>query len=205
MKNNLKLGIILLAFTACTNQSKELEIKPSSNEGEDTVISSGLPFQNFNDDENIHLYVGKQADSVSKNRVLINFKNIPANVKIDSSFLYLKFNNKSIFGKENYGENGFIVSRVISPWDCKTVNWANQPVISSQNQIYTSKTNLNKDPKRINVTQLVQDISNDKDNSHGFLLKMINEKNNSILLLASSNSKEESLRPRLSVYYSNKK
>ncbi len=92
MKNNLKLGIILLAFTACTNQSKELEIKPSSNEGEDTVISSGLPFQNFNDDENIHLYVGKQADSVSKNRVLINFKNIPANVKIDSSFLYLKFN-----------------------------------------------------------------------------------------------------------------
>ncbi len=205
MKNTLKIGFILLIFTACTNQSKELEIKPNNIEGEDAVVSSGLPFQNFNEDENIHLYVAKQGDSVSKNRVLINFKEIPANVSIDSAFLYFKFNNKSIFGKESYGENGFVVSRVVSPWDSKEVNWKNQPVVSSQNQIYTSKTKLNKNPKRINVTRLVQDISDDKDNSYGFLLKMINEKDNAILLLASSNSKDESLRPRLSIYYSNKK
>ncbi|POS02977.1 hypothetical protein Q361_10175 [Flavobacterium croceum DSM 17960] len=207
MKNIHKIFLlsIFLIFISCDKSSKELEIKPNASNGQDALISSSLPFQNFNDDENIHLYVSQQKDSVSLNRVLIDFKEIPSNVTIDSAFLYFKFNNKSAFGKENYGENGFILSRVISPWDSKDVNWKNQPVTSNINQVYTSKTKLSKDPKRINVTRLVQDISSDKENSYGFMLKMINEKENAILLLASSNSNDESLRPRLSIFYSEKK
>ena len=200
--------LILISFSSlillsCSNSSKEITLVANGDNVEDALICKFLPYQNFAEEENIHLYSAKQGDSININRVVLNFKEIPRNVKIDSAFLQLKFNNKSVVGKESYGENGFIVQRIISPWTETDVNWKNMPVTSENNQIFTDKTKLNRDPNRINVTRIVQDISCDKDNSYGFLLKLINEKSSSIVLMASSNNKDKNLHPELKIFYSN--
>ncbi len=200
--------LILVSFSSllllsCSNKSKEITLVANGSNVEDALICKFLPYQNFAEEENIHLYASKQGDSVNVNRVVLNFKEIPRNVNIDSAFLQLKFNNKSVIGKESYGENGFVVQRIISPWTETDVNWKNTPVTTENNQIFTAKTKLTRDPNRINVTRIVQDISNDKDNSYGFLLKLINEKSSSIVVIASSNNKDKNLHPELKIYYSN--
>lgn len=203
--NNLVALVLFSLFLAsCSKNSKEIVLEAKNGNIEDALICKFLPYQNFSEEENIHLYSSKQGDSINVNRVVLNFKEIPANIKIDSAFLQLKFNAKSVIGKESYGENGFVIQRIISPWDETEVNWANAPVTTDDNQIFTDKTKLNKDPNRINVTRLVQDISDDKDNSYGFLLKLINENSSSLVLLASSNNSDVSLRPKLKIYYSDK-
>ncbi|MDI6045548.1 DNRLRE domain-containing protein [Flavobacterium yafengii] len=203
--NNLfALGLFSLFLVSCSKSPKELVLEAKNGNIEDALICKFLPYQNFSEEENIHLYSSKQGDSINVNRVVLSFKEIPANIKIDSAFLQLKFNAKSVIGKDSYGENGFIIQRIISPWDETEVNWANSPVTTDHNQIFTDKTKLKKDPNRINVTRLVQDISDDKDNSYGFLLKLINENSSSLVLLASSNNSEASLRPKLKIYYSDK-
>ena len=205
INNWITLAFFSLFFASCANSSKELILENKDGNVKDALICKFLPYQNFAEEENIHLYSSKQGDSINVNRVVIDFKEIPADVKIDSAFLQLKFNNKSLIGKESYGENGFIVQRIISPWDETIVNWTNAPITSENNQVFTSNTKLTKDPNRINVTRLVQDISDDRDNSYGFLLKLINENKSSLVLLASSNNSNQSLRPKLKLYYSNKK
>ena len=203
--NSLVVLGLSLFCVSCFNGSKELVLTAKEGSVEDALVCKSLPYQNFAEEENIHLYVSKQDDSININRVLLNFIGVPSNVQIDSAFLQLKFNLKSTLGTESYGENGFIVQRVISPWDESEVNWANAPVASENNQVFTANTSLNNNPGRINVTRLVQDISDDKANSYGFLLKLIHEENPSLVLIASSNCSDINLRPKLKVYYSNKK
>jgi hypothetical protein len=202
--NVVALGVFTLLLASCSKSSKKLVLEAKNGSIEDALICKFLPHQNFYEEENIHLYSSKQGDSINVNRVVINFKEIPANIKVDSAFLQLKFNAKSAIGKESYGENGFIIKRIISPWDETEVNWTNAPFTTDNNQIFTNKTELNEDPNRINVTRLVQDFSDDKDNSYGFLLKLINENSSSLVLLASSNNSDASLRPKLKIYYSDK-
>jgi hypothetical protein len=204
INNAMALGLFSLFLVSCSKNSKELVLEAKNGSVEDALICKLLPNQNFSEEENIHLYSSKQGDSINVNRVVINFKEIPANIKVDSAFLQLKFNVKSTIGKESYGENGFIIKRIISPWDETDVNWTNAPFTTDNNQIFTYKTEFDEDPSRINVTRLVQDFSDDKDNSYGFLLKLINENSSSLVLLASSNNSDASLRPKLKIYYSDK-
>jgi hypothetical protein len=204
INNLITLSLFSLFFVSCSTSSKEETLESKNGSVEDALICKFLPHQNFSEEENIHLYSSKQGDSINVNRVVLNFKEIPSNVKIDSAFLLLKFNSTSIIGKESYGENGFIVQRIVSPWDETNVNWTNAPVTSSDNQVFTANTILNKNPQRINVTRLVQDIAYDSDNSYGFLLKLINESKSSLVLLASSENPNVSLRPKLKIYYSSK-
>jgi hypothetical protein len=204
ISNYFVISLLSLFVVSCSNSSKELIIHPDGENVEDAVVCKYLPYQNFSEEENIHLYTAKQGDSINVNRVVLNFKEIPKDVKIDSAFLQLKFNKTSVIGKENFGENQFVVRRIISPWSEQDVNWASMPKTSLQNEVYADKVRLSNDPQRVNVTRLVQDISDDRDNSYGFMLNLVNENQNALLLLASSNHPNKELRPSLSVFYSKK-
>lgn len=200
----LSLVVLQLLFS-CTEKQKETVIVPNESTGKDAIISNLLHDKNFYDEPNIHLYTAVNGDTTNVNRVLINFNNIPRNVVIDSAFLNFKFNTESIYGEENYGENQFVVSRIISPWEEEEVTWDNQPIISPFNKVYCDKVDLNNEPNRINVTKLVQEITDDYDNSYGFQLRFLKENQNALLILASSNNKNKDLRPSLRIYYKSKK
>lgn len=198
--------LVTLIFVACdSNSQKEITIIPDSAKGQDAIISSLEHSKNFFNEENNHLYAAINGENTNITRVLINFKEIPRNVEIDSAYLSFKFNTTSIYGKEHYGVNQFVVSRVVSPWNKEDLTWDNKPVVSEFNKVYHDKVVLNNDPNRINVTKLAQEISDDYENSYGFELKLLNETQNALLLLASSNHPNKDLRPKLQVYYKEKK
>jgi hypothetical protein len=204
MKKIFLILFVLLLSSSCKEDRHEIIITPNESNGNDAIISNLLHDKNFYDEPNIHLYTAVNGDTTNINRVLINFDEIPRNAVIDSAFLNLKFNIESIYGEENYGENQFVVSRVISPWKEEDVTWDFQPIVSPFNKVYCDRVELNNDPNRINVTKLTQEISDDYDNSYGFQLKFLIENQNAILILASSNNKNKDLRPSLKVYYRKK-
>lgn len=206
MKNIFYI-ILVVVFTliGCNSSSqREIIIIQDPVKEQDAIISSLENNKNFSTEENNHLYVGINGENTNITRVLINFKEIPRNVVIDSAYLSLKFNTTSIYGKQHYGINQFVVSRIISPWDKEDVTWNNKPVVSEFNKVYQDNVVLNNDPNRINLTKLVQEISDDYENSYGFELRLLNETQNALLLLASSNNPNKDLRPKLQIYYKEK-
>lgn len=197
--------VVVLTLIGCNSSSqREIIIIQDPVKEQDAIISSLENNKNFSSEENNHLYVGINGENTNITRVLINFKEIPRNVVIDSAYLSLKFNTTSIYGKQHYGINQFVVSRIISPWDKEDVTWNNKPVVSEFNKVYQDNVALNNDPNRINLTKLVQEISDDYDNSYGFELRLLNETQNALLLLASSNNPNKDLRPKLQIYYKEK-
>jgi len=53
----------------------------------------------------------------------------------------------------------------------------------------------------IDISSLIQDYTSDPENSYGIFLKLVSEDPYKILLLASSDHQNESIRPKLDVYY----
>jgi hypothetical protein len=197
--------VVVYTLIGCNSSSqREITIIQDPAKEQDAIISSLENNKNFSTEENNHLYVGINGENTNITRVLINFKEIPRNVVIDSAYLSLKFNTTSIYGKQHYGINQFVVSRIISPWDKEDVTWNNKPVVSEFNKVYQDNVALNNDPNRINLTKLVQEISDDYENSYGFELRLLNETQNALLLLASSNNPNKDLRPKLQIYYKEK-
>jgi hypothetical protein len=197
--------IVVLTLLGCNSSSqKEITIIQDPVKEQDAIISSLEKNKNFSTEENNHLYASVNGENTNITRVLICFEEIPRNSVIDSAYLSFKFNTTSIFGKEHYGINQFVISRIVSPWDKEDVTWENKPVVSDFNKVYHDKVYLNNDPNRINLTKLVQETSDDYDNSYGFELKLLNEDQNALLLLASSNHPNKDLRPKLQIYYKEK-
>lgn len=205
MKKCILVLVLAQLTLSCGEKTKEITITPDNSKGRDAIINNILADKNFYDEPNMHLYAAVNDGQPNITRGLINFKEIPKNSIIDSAFLHFKFNTESIYGKENFGENHFSISRIVSPWNDQDVTWNTQPVTSPFNVVYQNKVVLNNNPNRINVTKLVQEISDDYDNSYGFQLKLINENQNTILIMASSNNPKQELRPSLKIYYREKK
>jgi len=207
LKNVIYLSLLFLAiFSSCNTEFEKqtLTLQPNGTEGEDAVFSKIVPDNNFGDIADIHLYAWTQGGNLNINRVVINFdiSSIPSNAIIDSAYLSLYYNETSTYGTEHSGENGFFVQRITSTWDESTVNWTNQPSSTETNQVTVSKsTSSNQDFTKINVLSLVRDMMINKNNCFGFLLKLQDETEYKALYFASSDNTDESLRPRLVVYY----
>ena len=74
-------------------------------------------------------------------------------------------------------------------WDESTITWNTQPSSTFENQVFISKsTSPTQDYTNMNVTNLVQDMIDDKASSYGFLLKFQIEEPYKILLFASSDN-----------------
>ncbi|MDA3816648.1 MAG: DNRLRE domain-containing protein, partial [Prolixibacteraceae bacterium] len=101
------------------------------------------------------------------------------------------------------GSNEAILCRITSPWEENTVTWNNQPSVTTQNQVILPESNSsNQDYLYIDVTNLVMDMLDDPDNSHGFLLKLVIEEHYRSLIFASSDNDNPALHPKLEIYYS---
>ena len=199
---------LLIAISSCKKdksiQHLSLTQQPDSSTGKDAVFGLIVPNNNYAKLPDIHLYAWTQGGILNVNRVAISFdlSSIPSEAKIDSAFLSLYFNKTSAYGAQHSGDNDFFIQRITSTWNEKTVAWKNQPSSTEQNQVSISRSTLGtQDFPNINVTDLVQDMIKDKVNSFGFLLKLQVEVPYKMLLFASSNNQDPTLRPKFVVYY----
>jgi MoxR-like ATPase len=171
----------------------------------DSVFSLLVPNNNYGSIEDIHLYAWTQSGKLNVNRVAIEFdlSSIPTDAKIHQALLSLYFNSTSRYNNSHQGDNAFYIQRIISPWQENTITWNTQPQATTINQVSVPTTTCgNQNLTKINVTNLVQDLIKDRQNSFGFLLKLQNETPYKILLLASNQHQNIDLRPQLEVNYS---
>ena len=207
-------GLLIIISPSCRKENNQLilVLQPDSINGKDAVFCSIVPDNNYGASEDIHLYTWTQGGILNVQRVVIDFDlaSIPSGSVIDYALLSLYFNKTSKYkpalgmpdGSNSYGENDFFIQRITSPWNQNTVTWNTQPTTTEQNQIFVPKiTYPEQEFPAIDVTKLVQDMINDKANSHGFLLKFQIEQPYKVIFFASSDHLDKSVRPKLEVYY----
>lgn len=179
-------------------------IRPSGDDGKDALISS------LEKSKNRGVYPDFVAKSwtVSGNpvdyRSLIEFElsNIPSGALVTSANLSLFSQESSGLGSHSTssGSNESVLNRITSSWEENTVTWNNQPSTTTENQVFLSESlNSIQDYLNIDVTNLVEDMISDPSNSHGFLLKLLNEQYYRSMVFASSDYSDSNLHPKLEV------
>ncbi|MCA0362978.1 MAG: DNRLRE domain-containing protein [Bacteroidetes bacterium] len=202
---------LIVSFSSCkkvsTGPHSKLILQPDATKGKDAVFSYIVPNNNYGNSESIHLSAQTQNLELNVSRFAVDFdlSSIPAGAKVDSAFLSLYFNKTSMYGSNHNGENDFLIQRITSRWEESNITWKTQPNSTNISQVLVPKsTNPNQDFKNIDVKNIVQDMINDKNNSFGFMLKLRKEEPYRVLLFASSDHPDESLRPKITVYYTKK-
>lgn len=130
---------------------------------------------------------------------------IPATATIKSAHLFLYSNPTPPTGNQvdaNAGpSNAFLFQQITSPWTTSTVSWANQPSVSTSNQIVVPQSNQARQDLDIDVTSMVGSMVNNNAN-YGFFLRLQNEVTyNSRIFVGSRNPTYPTMRPKIVITY----
>lgn len=193
-------------LTVILEEGNRIVLRPGE-EGKDATVSSIIPDTNKGDFENLHLYSWTQSGILNVVRSFVEFdlSQIPENSVIEGAFISLYYSSDPNYG-EHSGENGFVIERITSSWDESTVTWNTQPTSTTENRIlFDGSTSGTEDFINLEVTTLIQDIYSDMHNSYGLVLKLQDESAYRRLVFASSDNINETIRPKLEIYYSESK
>ena len=97
----------------------------------------------------------------------------------------------------DWPDNACIIQRITEPWDEFTVNWVNRPDVSFQNELYVAPSYKSFQNYEIDVSDLVQDMINEPDKSHGFCIRLRVESYYSRMVFASSDNISDEFHPKL--------
>jgi hypothetical protein len=139
-------------------------------------------------------------------RGLLKFdlSNIPENAAILSAKLTLYSNPtplNGIDGNPNYGSNNaLLIQRVTGTWMYNTVNWRNQPVATTDDQIEIPHTNEPLlDLVDIDVKTLIEAMR--AEGNKGFLIKLKTEAVYNFRIFCSSKYSDAQKHPKLDIVY----
>ena len=144
--------------------------------------------------------------ATKKTLIMFDLSQIPKHSKIVSAKLSLYSARDERYKHSTLsGSNECLVQRITSEWDENTVTWNNQPRVTTQNQVtLPASTSEYQDYENIDVTNLVQDMINNPEESFGFFLSMKTHNFYRALIFASKENPNLNLRPRLVINYSTK-
>ncbi len=186
-----------------------IELQPGPEIGKDAWLSFLYPDKNYGTHKELSINAWTVNGEPCKSRQVIEFdlSEIPVNSRIKRLILFLyntpyssngyKDGNHVPVDSSNHG----LIQRVISPWDELTVTWNTMPLITEINQIRIPGPTDPNQNYELDVTNIVQDMVNDPENSYGFMLKLENEIYYRIIVLASSDCPDSTLWPKLFVNY----
>ena len=209
----MKINILSLLLTLSFNQNilgqvtKTIVLQPDEDNSKDALISSLEKSKN----RGVYSDFVAMSWTVSSDpvdyRSLIEFdlSNIPSGALVISAKLSLYSQESSGLGSHSTrsGSNESILNRITSSWEENTVTWNNQPTTTTENQVFLSKSSSSiQNYLNIDVTNLVKNMIDDSPNSHGFLLKLSNEKHYRSMVFAASGHSDSDLHPKLEVTYS---
>ncbi len=182
-----------------------ITLRPSF-EGKDALIDSRVPNVNYGNHPDYLACTWTNGGALTTGRSLIDFElsSIPMGATINSAKLSLYSYNSLSNGSHSTqsGSNTAVLKRVLTSWNENTVTWNNQPSTTSQNEItIQSSTNSIQDYLDIDVTELVQDMIDNPNDSHGFLMQLMTEQIYRRLVFASSDNIDTNLHPKLEICY----
>lgn len=118
------------------------------------------------------------------------------------------FQNKELAAKyETYrhlklsGSNLCLLQRIISPWSEETISWNTQPQTTEKNQVVIPESQNEIENYRIDVSQLVRDIINNRSASYGFMVRLVDETPYRSLVFCSTDTPDMNLYPKLTIIY----
>lgn len=124
---------------------------------------------------------------------------LPQDAQIVSAHLDLFFFRNTNFTPQT-GENAALLENITEAWVEKSVTWNNQPATDSTLRVFLPKsTSTTQDYMNIDVTELAK--AQQKNNLHGWMMRLQTETGFNGLTFASSENTNASLRPRLRITY----
>jgi hypothetical protein len=180
----------------------------SSSEGKDTQIWSADPTGSLDrgtDRSDIVIYEWTKDGTPTSKYGLIDFdfSAIPANSEITEATLSLYHDATSVDEGHSQlsGANEAVIQRITSDWS-ETVSWDETPSSVETNEKTIAASTSETQDYEIDLLALTQDVVNDKSNSFGFLIKMVETTHYRSLVFASGEHDDTDLQPTLNVCFS---
>lgn len=182
-------------------------LQPSNVEGKDAFVYDLEPDRNFETHPDFMAASGTNGgvQFIVRSFVRFDFASIPSDAIIDSVKLSLFSYNSASNGSHFWGEgsNRSFIQKVNSPWSESLITWNNQPSSSEENKIVLQQSeNEIQDYLDIDVTVLAKEMIKTPSVNNGFVIKLETEEIYKRMVFGSSDNDNDSLYPKLVVYYS---
>ena len=206
MKRGLFFLVILLIFIFQDVESQTTVVLQPGPEGKDAIVHGFWPDRNLGDSNDLYIMAwtfsgGNPAAVRSYLEFDLSFLSAQAVIIEAKLSLFYQVGLENP-GLTNYGDNQSFIKRVITDWDEHLITWNNQPSTTDENAVWLpSSTSPNQDYLDIDVTQLIQDIVTNPENSHGFCIKLVTEQEYRALCFATGDHVEKDLHPKLFLKY----
>jgi len=191
-----------LEITYTTEGADCIFLQPGA-EGKDAVVWNQMPELNIPDHQDFVALARTRQGNITIFRSYIEFdlSQLPDNAELTSATMSLYHNPTSPdVGHEN--DYTSVLQRVIEPWEENTVTWNNQPAVTTTNEVIIPATSsLTQDYPNIDVTNLVLDMLENPQSSHGFKLTLVDEVIFRSMKFASSDYSNSDLHPTLELCY----
>lgn len=141
---------------------------------------------------------------INRNLLGFDLSSIPANVIVDSAFIYLFATNENLFPQfqnGHFGNNSCYLRRVTSSWNEFLVTFNTAPTSTTQNQAILQASDSAYQDYKIDVTNLLQDMIDNPNQSHGFILGLLDESPDKNLEFQSTNGSDTNKYPKLVITY----
>ena len=181
-------------------------LQPGPEDSMDVTIRSDIP-DSINDrcyEADLGAWTFGGVFGVDRAFIRFDLSGIPSDAIVISAKLSLYANDDyTMFPNGHYGDNGWAIQRITSPWNGKTLTWFTIPSATEQGQvILPHATNLHQDFTDIDVLQMVKGMVAEPEANFGFMFKVIKEEVYKMLLFCSNDYPGADHRPKLVVKYS---
>lgn len=200
-------GVDTVSVKAILPVIQTLTLQPSANTGEYQLVyyqsssfwtgALDIPLESWT----------KNGDPFGVRQVLkFDLSSIPSNANILTAQLYLysypspTFNGNQVDANAGTA-NGFYVRQIKTNWTSTSINWTNEPVVTTTNQVYVPTTSEKQLDLNLDVKAQIASMVSTNTN-YGFYLKLENEViYNARIFVSSYNTLYPDKRPKLVVTY----
>ena len=212
MKNifyhSLFSAVLLLISCNIVLGQTVLVLQPGAEDGKDTYVSSLGHTTNYGDavDSPAMAWTYQGAPFILRAFIEFDLSSMPQGTVIVSALLSLYNNPNSGHNNGEHsslsGPNTYWLYRIIEEWDEHAMIWDDQPSTTALHMVTLPQSiSPHQDYEDIDVTQLVQDMVDSPESSHGFLLRLATEEYYRSMIFASSDHPDAARHPKLVITY----
>ncbi len=198
-----------LTVTYTMPQSSCVTFRPDGSDGKDAQVNDygSNTGTNYGTSPVFASYIWKNGVTFTNKALLqFDFSTLPSNAVITSALLdlYADSATTTFVGNPatpmNGTNNASYIKRVTQAWTENTVNWNNQPTVTSANQVtLPTSTSTTQNYLGVDITQLVEDMLT--SGNYGVMIEPVSSTPSNSMVFRSSDYADSTYRPALTICY----